>query len=75
MIISLKKLLGNFIYVEKISGVRLTQTKQKVRLDLNSSSMICNPNLIRGAFTIDSSRPALRRNLNEHPIELVVFNV
>jgi hypothetical protein len=37
---------------------------QKVRLDLNSFIRV----VIRGAFTIDSSTPALTGNLNEHPI-------
>jgi hypothetical protein len=45
-----------------------TQTTQKVRLDLNSWSVIC------GTFTIDSSTPILRINLNEHPMLYKCFD-
>jgi hypothetical protein len=33
--------------------------------------------LTRGAFTIDSSTPTLRRNLNEHPIHVrkLIFRI
>jgi hypothetical protein len=39
--------------------------------EVTFKQLICNP--FRGAFTIDSSTPTLRLNLNEHPIEH--FNV
>jgi hypothetical protein len=35
----------------------------------NAKSEVRFKQLIRGAFTIDSSTPTLRINLNEHPIQ------